>query len=237
MKFERVLLKISGQILGEKENIFSKNIFYSICEEIAKIYKDFGTEIGIVVGGGNILRGSESEKIGIDRVTGDYMGMLATVINALAMQNILERMGVPVRVLSAIEMNQIAEPYIRRRAIRHLEKKRIVIFAGGIGNPYFSTDTASALRAIEIEADLFLKGTKVDGIFSDDPVQNPSACFYDEIDYDEILKKDLKILDTSAVALCKENNLPIIVFNFKKRGNLEKIIKGERIGTLVRRRG
>jgi uridylate kinase len=237
LKFERVLLKISGQILGEKENIFSKNIFYSICEEIVKIYKDFGTEIGIVVGGGNILRGSESEKIGIDRVTGDYMGMLATVINALAMQNILERMGVPVRVLSAIEMNQIAEPYIRRRAIRHLEKKRIVIFAGGIGNPYFSTDTASALRAIEIEADLFLKGTKVDGIFSDDPVQNPSACFYDEIDYDEILKKDLKILDTSAVALCKENNLPIIVFNFKKRGNLEKIIKGERIGTLVRRRG
>ena len=236
MELKRVLLKISGQILGEKENIFSKDIFYSICEEIAKIYKDFGTQIGIVVGGGNILRGSESEKIGIDRVTGDYMGMLATVINALAMQNILEKMGVPVRVLTSIEMNQIAEPYIRRRAIRHLEKKRVVIFAGGIGNPYFSTDTASALRAIEIEADLFLKGTKVDGIFSEDPVENPNAYFYDEIDYDEILKKDLKILDASAVALCKENNLPIIVFNFKKRGNLEKIIKGEKVGTFVRRR-
>ena len=235
MELKRVLLKISGQILGEKENIFCKDIFYSICEEIAKIYKDFETQIGIVVGGGNILRGSESEKIGIDRVTGDYMGMLATVINALAMQNILEKMGVPVRVLSSIEMNQVAEPYIRRRAIRHLEKKRIVIFAGGIGNPYFSTDTASALRAIEIQADLFLKGTKVDGIFSDDPIKNPSAHFYDEIDYDEILKKDLKILDASAVALCKENNLPIIVFNFKKRGNLEKIVKGEKVGTFVRR--
>lgn len=151
------------------------------------------------------------------------------------MQNILEKMGVPTRVLSAIEMNQIAEPYIRRRAIRHLEKKRIVIFASGTGNPYFSTDTAAALRAIEIEADIFLKGTKVDGIYSEDPIKNPNAKFYEEIDYDEILKKDLKILDASAVALCKENNLPIIVFNFTKRGNLEKIFKGEKIGTIVRR--
>ncbi|MEO0240761.1 MAG: UMP kinase [candidate division WOR-3 bacterium] len=235
MEIKRALLKISGQILGEKDKIFSKEIFYSICEEIANVFKSLKVEIAIVVGGGNILRGSESEKIGIDRVTGDYMGMLATCINSLAMQNILEKMGVPTRVLSAIEMNQIAEPYIRRRAIRHLEKKRIVIFASGTGNPYFSTDTAAALRAIEIEADIFLKGTKVDGIYSEDPIKNPNAKFYEEIDYDEILKKDLKILDASAVALCKENNLPIIVFNFTKRGNLEKIFKGEKIGTIVRR--
>ncbi|MEO0276369.1 MAG: UMP kinase [candidate division WOR-3 bacterium] len=235
MEIKRALLKISGQILGEKDKIFSKEIFYSICEEIANVFKNLKMEIAIVVGGGNILRGSESEKIGIDRVTGDYMGMLATCINSLAMQNILEKMGVPTRVLSAIEMNQIAEPYIRRRAIRHLEKKRIVIFASGTGNPYFSTDTAAALRAIEIEADIFLKGTKVDGIYSEDPIKNPNAKFYEEIDYDEILKKDLKILDASAVALCKENNLPIIVFNFTKRGNLEKIFKGEKIGTIVRR--
>jgi len=235
LEIKRALLKISGQILGEKDKIFSKEIFYSICEEIANVFKSLKVEIAIVVGGGNILRGSESEKIGIDRVTGDYMGMLATCINSLAMQNILEKMGVPTRVLSAIEMNQIAEPYIRRRAIRHLEKKRIVIFASGTGNPYFSTDTAAALRAIEIEADIFLKGTKVDGIYSEDPIKNPNAKFYEEIDYDEILKKDLKILDASAVALCKENNLPIIVFNFTKRGNLEKIFKGEKIGTIVRR--
>ncbi|MEO0262998.1 MAG: UMP kinase [candidate division WOR-3 bacterium] len=235
MEIKRALLKISGQILGEKDKIFSKEIFYSICEEIANVFKSLKVEIAIVVGGGNILRGSESEKIGIDRVTGDYMGMLATCINSLAMQNILEKMGVPTRVLSAIEMNQIAEPYIRRRAIRHLEKKRVVIFASGTGNPYFSTDTAAALRAIEIEADIFLKGTKVDGIYSEDPIKNPNAKFYEEIDYDEILKKDLKILDASAVALCKENNLPIIVFNFTKRGNLEKIFKGEKIGTIVRR--
>ncbi|MEO0231866.1 MAG: UMP kinase [candidate division WOR-3 bacterium] len=235
MGINRALIKISGQILGEKDKIFSKEVFYSICEEIVNVFKDLKVEIAIVVGGGNILRGSESEKIGIDRVTGDYMGMLATCINSLAMQNILEKMGVPTRVLSAIEMNQIAEPYIRRRAIRHLEKKRIVIFASGTGNPYFSTDTAAALRAIEIEADIFLKGTKVDGIYSEDPIKNPNAKFYEEIDYDEILKKDLKILDASAVALCKENNLPIIVFNFTKRGNLEKIFKGEKIGTIVRR--
>jgi len=235
LEIKIALLKISGQILGEKDKIFSKEIFYSICEEIANVFKSLKVEIAIVVGGGNILRGSESEKIGIDRVTGDYMGMLATCINSLAMQNILEKMGVPTRVLSAIEMNQIAEPYIRRRAIRHLEKKRIVIFASGTGNPYFSTDTAAALRAIEIEADIFLKGTKVDGIYSEDPIKNPNAKFYEEIDYDEILKKDLKILDASAVALCKENNLPIIVFNFTKRGNLEKIFKGEKIGTIVRR--
>lgn len=235
MKIKRALLKISGQILGEKDKIFSKEIFYSICEEIANVFKNLGVEIAIVVGGGNILRGSESEKIGIDRVTGDYMGMLATCINSLAMQNILEKMGVPTRVLSAIEMNQIAEPYIRRRAIRHLEKKRVVIFASGTGNPYFSTDTAAALRAIEIEADIFLKGTKVDGVYSEDPLKNPDAKFYEEIGYDEILKKDLKILDASAIALCKENNLPIIVFNFTKRGNLEGIFKGEKIGTIVRR--
>ncbi len=235
MGINRALIKISGQILGEKDKIFSKEVFYSICEEIVNVFKDLKVEIAIVVGGGNILRGSESEKIGIDRVTGDYMGMLATCINSLAMQNILEKMGVPTRVLSAIEMNQIAEPYIRRRAIRHLEKKRVVIFASGTGNPYFSTDTAAALRAIEIEADIFLKGTKVDGIYSEDPIKNPNAKFYEEIDYDEILKKDLKILDASAVALCKENNLPIIVFNFTKRGNLEKIFKGEKIGTIVRR--
>lgn len=236
MKFKRVLLKISGQILGGNNSIFSKEIFYSICDEIAIVLKENKVEISLVVGGGNIIRGSESNRIGIDRVTGDYMGMLATVINALAMQNILEKKGLATRVMSAIEMNQIAEPYIRRRAIRHLEKGRIVIFACGTGNPYFSTDTAAALRAIEIEADLFLKGTKVDGVFSEDPVRNPDALFYEEIDYDEILKKDLRILDASAVALCKENNLPIVVFNLTKRGNLIKMFRGEKVGTLVKRR-
>jgi len=233
---KRVLLKISGQILGESHSVFSKNIFHSICEEIASVVKDYNIEMAIVVGGGNIIRGSESSRVGIDRVTGDYMGMLATVINALAMQNILESKGLATRVLSAIEMSQIAEPYIRRKAIRHLEKGRVVIFACGTGNPYFSTDTAAALRAIEIEATLFLKGTKVDGIFSKDPVKNPDAKFYNEIAYDEILQKNLRILDASAVALCRENNLPIIVFNFIKRGNLEKIFKGEKVGTIVKRR-
>ncbi len=195
--------------------------------------KELGVDIGVVIGGGNIVRGGPASQGGMDRVSGDYMGMLATVINALALQNSLEREGVHTRVMTAIKMEQLAEPYIRRRAIRHLEKGRVVIFAGGTGNPYFTTDTAAALRASEIQAEAVLKGTKVDGVFEQDPVTNPEAKKFDELSYIEVLNKELRVMDATAVSLCMENSLPIIVFNLSKSQNLKRILQGEKIGTIV----
>ncbi len=229
---KRILLKISGEVLGGGKVGLDSEFFVRIAEEIKEIH-ELGYEIAIVMGGGNIIRGIESEKLGIDRVTADYMGMLATLINSLYLQSVLEKMGKITRVMSAIEVKQIAEPYIRRRAIRHLEKGRIVIFASGTGNPFFSTDTAAALRAIEINAKYFLKGTKVDGIYTHDPAKDKNAKKFDKVDYDTIIKNDLKVLDASAVALCKENEIEIIVFNITKKGTLKKILLGENLGTLV----
>ncbi len=204
---------------------------------IAREIKDavsMGVEIAVVIGGGNIFRGVEASVKGIERASADYMGMLATVINALALQNYLEKYGVPTRVQSAIEMKELAEPYIRRKAIRHLEKGRTVIFAAGTGNPYFTTDTAASLRAMEISADVILKATKVDGIYSTDPVKNPSAKKYQSISYIDVLKKGLHVMDSTAISLCMDNNLPIVVFNLRGKGNIRKILQGKRIGTLVR---
>ncbi|MEO0254107.1 MAG: UMP kinase [candidate division WOR-3 bacterium] len=232
MENKRILLKISGEVLGGGNFGLDSDSFLKVAEEIKEIH-DLGFEIAVVVGGGNIIRGIQSKKLGIDRATADYMGMVATLINSLYLQSILEKMGKTTRVMSAIEIKQIAEPYIRRRAIRHLEKGRIVIFASGTGNPFFSTDTAAALRAIEIGAKYFLKGTKVDGIYSGDPMKDKNVKKYDRIDYDTIIKNDLRILDASAVALCKENNIEIIVFNITKRGMLKKVLLGENLGTLV----
>ncbi|MEO0271406.1 MAG: UMP kinase [candidate division WOR-3 bacterium] len=232
MENKRILLKISGEVLGGGNFGLDSDSFLKVAEEIKEIH-DLGFEIAVVVGGGNIIRGIQSKKLGIDRATADYMGMVATLINSLYLQSILEKMGKTTRVMSAIEIKQIAEPYIRRRAIRHLEKGRIVIFASGTGNPFFSTDTAAALRAIEIGAKYFLKGTKVDGIYSGDPMKDKNVKKYDRIDYDTIIKNDLRILDASAVALCKENNIEIIVFNITKSGMLKKVLLGENLGTLV----
>jgi len=196
-----------------------------------------GVEVAIVIGGGNIFRGIEASVEGIERASADYMGMLATVINALALQNSLEKHRIPTRVLSAIEMKELAEPYIRRKAIRHLEKGRVVIFAAGTGNPYFTTDTAASLRAMEIGAEVILKATKVDGIYSSDPVKDPSAKKYTSLSYIDVLKKGLSVMDSTAISLCMDNNLPIVVFNLKGKGNIGKIIEGKKVGTLVRRNG
>jgi uridylate kinase len=193
-----------------------------------------GVQVGIMVGGGNIFRGWSAEKIGMDRVSADYMGMLATVINALALQDALEKENLYTRVMTAIHMEEVAEPFIRRRAVRHLEKERIVILAAGTGNPYFTTDTAAALRAIEIEAQVIMKGTKVDGVYSDDPKKNPRAKMYKSLNYLEVLNKRLKVMDTTAVSLCMDNQLPIIVFNLQKEGNLKKIMQGKGIGTIIK---
>ncbi len=234
-KYRRILLKLSGEAFaGGDEYGISPSFLDYISREIKAIY-DIGTQVAIVIGGGNIFRGIEGLEIGIDRATGDYMGMLATVINALALQSSLERISeIPTRVLSAIEMRQVAEPYIRRRAIRHLEKGRVVIFAAGTGNPFFSTDTAGALRAIEIGADLLIKATKVDGIYTDDPLKNPKAEFIQEIAYLEAINMGLRVMDYTAMTLCKENKLPILVLNIKKSGNLLRAVMGERVGSLVR---
>jgi uridylate kinase len=231
--YKRILLKLSGEALGENEKggISSKALI-SISEEIKSIW-ELGCEIGLVVGGGNIYRGIERDKDVIEPVTADYMGMLATVINGLALQNSLEKLGLETRVQSAFEMRQFCEPYIRRRAIRHLEKDRIVIFVGGTGNPYFTTDTAAALKAIEIKAEVILKATKVDGIYSKDPLKYPDAKRYERLTYLEILKKQLKIMDSTAISLCMENKIPIIVFNLFKKGNLKKIVLGKGIKTIV----
>lgn len=205
-------------------------------EDMASEIRDIarlGVEVAVVIGGGNIFRGVEASVKGMERASADYMGMLATVINALALQNSLEKLGIPTRVQSAIEMRELAEPYIRRRAIRHLEKGRVVIFAAGTGNPYFTTDTAAALRAMEIGAEVILKATKVDGVYSSDPVKDPQAIKYDTIPYIDVLKKGLAVMDSTAISLCMDNNLPIIVFNVRQKGNIRKIILGKRIGTLV----
>jgi len=233
-KYKRVVLKISGEALqGKKGFGIDPNVMLSIAEEI-KAVKSFGVEIAIVIGGGNIFRGLHAAtNKGMDRSIADYMGMLATVFNGLALQDTLERIGVFTRVQTAIQMQALAEPYIRRRAIRHLEKQRIVIFVCGTGNPYFTTDTTAALRATEISADVILKATKVDGVYTKDPLKTKGARRYSRLRYMDVLKRNLKVMDATAVSLCMDNNLPIIVFNINKKGNIKKAVMGSKIGTLV----
>ena len=232
MKYNRILLKLSGEALvGDKKGGIDPEILIKYSNEIKKIY-DKGVEIAIVIGGGNIYRGFNNE-YKIDRVQGDYMGMLATLINGLALQNTLENIGIPTRLQSAINVNKVAEPYIKRKALRHLDKKRIVIFSAGTGNPYFTTDSAAVLRAIEIEADVILKGTRVDGIYNDDPNKNSDAFKFEKITFKEAISKGLKIMDTTAFTLSHENKLPIIVFDMNQEDNLLKVLKGENVGTLV----
>ncbi|MDT7911659.1 MAG: UMP kinase [Thermocrinis sp.] len=235
VRYKRVLLKLSGEAFaGDRGYGIDPNFLEYITAEIKSLV-DEGVQLAVVIGGGNIFRGITGLEIGIDRATGDYMGMLATVINALALQSALEKLrGIPTRVLSAIEMRQVAEPYIRRRAIRHLEKGRVVIFAAGTGNPFFSTDTAGALRAAEISAQLFIKATKVDGIYTDDPIKNPQAEFIDEISYLETINRGIRVMDHTALTLCMENKIPILVLNINKPGNLLRAVRGERVGSLVR---
>lgn len=234
-KYKRILLKLSGEALMAPEDQFGLNlsIIKSLAEEIKEVHS-LGVEIAIVLGGGNICRGATQETFGMDRSTGDYMGMLATIINSLALQNALEKAGVYTRVLSSIWVQQIAEPYIRRRAIRHLEKGRIVIFAGGTGNPYFSTDTAASLKANEVYAEVILKGTKVDGVYTEDPKKSKSAKRFETVTYLDVLKKNLRVMDATAISMCMENKMPIIVFNLFKKGSLKKVVLGEKIGTLVK---
>lgn len=231
--FKRILLKLSGEaLLGKQSTGVDPDVANYIAEEI-KSLADLKIQIGIVIGGGNIFRGIEASAKGMDRTTADYMGMLATVINSLALQSALEMRGIPTRVQSSIEMREIAEPFIQRKAIRHLEKGRIVIFAGGTGNPYFSTDTAASLRAMEIHADVIMKATKVDGVYNADPVKNKSAVMFKKINYIEVLTKNLKVMDSTAITLCRDNSLPIIVFNLQKKGNIRSVVCGKKIGTYV----
>ena len=233
MKYKRILLKLSGEaLLGKNSYGIDNDRLVVFAEEIKQIH-DQGVEIAIVIGGGNIFRGLTGSEDGIDRVQADYMGMLATVINGLALQNALENMNIPTRLQSAIKMESIAEPFIKRKATRHLEKGRVVIFASGTGNPYFTTDSAAVLRAIEINADVILKGTRVDGIYNKDPEKNKEAVKFDDISFEETIKKGLKIMDTTAFTLSKENELPIIVFDMNTKGNLTKVVMGEKIGTKV----
>jgi uridylate kinase len=232
-KFSRILLKLSGESLGDAHGVgISPEAVQHMAGQIREV-RELGVQVVVVVGGGNIFRGLSGSERGIERATGDYMGMLATVINALALQDALEKLGSPTRVQSAIAMAQIAESFIRRRAVRHLEKGRVVIFGGGTGNPYFSTDTAAALRANEIGAEVVLKATKVDGVYDSDPVKNPAAKRYEQISYLEALQKRLRILDSTAFSLCMDNKMPIIVFDFFKAHNLRSVVLGERVGTLV----
>jgi len=232
-EYKRVLLKLSGEaLLGEKTFGIDRNFTDYLAAEIREIHR-LKIQIAAVVGGGNIFRGVSDNAQGMDRVSADHMGMLATVINALALQDALERAGVLTRVLSAIEMREVAEPFIRRRAIRHMEKGRVVIFAGGTGNPYFSTDTAAALRAMEVKAEIILKGTKVDGIYDSDPLKNPGARKFERVTYLEVLQKGIKVMDTTAISLCMDNGLPIIVYNLRQKGNLKRVLTGQRVGTLV----
>lgn len=233
-KYKRILLKLSGESLGGADGFgINWNTLKAFSDEIKEVH-ELGIQIAIVLGGGNIFRGVPAVKdFNIDRASADYMGMLATIINSLALQNILEQNGIFTRVQSAIEMERLAEPYIRRRAIRHMEKGRVVIFAGGTGNPFFTTDTAAALRAAEIGAEVILKGTMVDGVFSADPRKDKKAKMFDRLRYIDVLKKDLKVMDSTAISLCMDNRIPIIVFNITKKGNLKNIILGKKIGTLV----
>jgi len=233
MKYKRILLKLSGEaLMGKKEFGIDQHLLAQYAGEIKSIV-DQKVEVAVVIGGGNIFRGVQQEDTAIDRAQGDYMGMLATVINSMALQSALERAGVFTRLQSAIKMEQICEPYIRRRAVRHLEKGRVVIFGAGTGNPYFTTDTAASLRAIEIEADVILKGTRVDGIYDADPEKNKNAVKYETVTFDEVYKKGLKIMDMTAFTLCNENKLPIIVFDMNKPGNLLNVVQGKKVGTLV----
>lgn len=233
MKYKRILLKLSGEaLMGKQQFGIDPQRLEQYTSEIKKV-KETGIELAIVIGGGNIFRGIQAEQSGMDRVQGDYMGMLATVINAMALQSALEGAGIYTRLMSGIKIDQVCEQFIRRRAIRHLEKGRMVIFGAGTGNPYFTTDSAASLRAIEIEADVVLKGTRVDGIYSADPEKNPEAKRYFEISYEEVIQKGLNVMDMTAFTLCQENKLPIIVFDMNKPGNLLKIINGDNIGTLV----
>ena len=234
LAYKRALLKLSGEALaGDKGFGLDFGVVEQLTDEI-KAVRQTGADLGLVIGGGNIMRGSQASKQGMDRVSADYMGMLATVINALAIQDILERKGVDTRVMTAIRMEALAEPYIRRRATRHLEKGRVVIFAGGTGNPYFSTDTAAVLRALEIEANVILKATNVDGVYSADPKKDPKAKFLPEVSYQDAIVQGLGVMDANAFALCKDNSLPIQVFNINQPGAIARILKGERIGTTVR---
>ena len=233
MTYKRILLKLSGEsLMGEKQFGIDNNRLAQYAKEIKEV-ADKGIEIGIVIGGGNIFRGIQAVEGGMDRVQGDYMGMLATVINSMALQSALEGIKVQTRLLTAINMEEIAEPFIRRRAVRHLEKGRVVIFGAGTGNPYFTTDSAASLRAIEIEADVVLKGTRVDGIYSADPEKDKNATKFDTISFDDVYAKGLNVMDLTAFTLCKENKLPIIVFNMDKPGTLLKVVEGEKVGTLV----
>ena len=233
-KYKRILLKLSGEALngGDKNQVIDFNVLDEYAQEIRRVY-DAGVEIAIVIGGGNIFRGASVEKSGIDRVQGDHMGMLATVINGMAVQSSLEKHGMITRLMSAIKMEQVCEPLIRRRAIRHLEKKRIVIFGAGTGNPYFTTDTTAALRACELDVDVLMKATKVDGVYDSDPVKNPDAKRYDRISYMEVLSQGLNVMDSTATSLCMDNKVPMIVFDLTVQGNIARALKGEDVGTTV----
>jgi uridylate kinase len=233
-QYKRILLKISGEVLtGEGEYGIDPTMLQQIASEVKEV-KNLGVEVCIVIGGGNIFRGIAASAKGMDRASADYMGMLATVINGIALQDALEEIDVQTRVQTAIEMRQVAEPYIRRRAIRHLEKGRVVIFAGGTGNPYFTTDTAASLRAMEIGAEVILKGTKVDGVYDKDPLLNKGALKYDELTYLDVLKNQIKVMDATAISLCMDHQIPIIVFSLKEKGNIKRVIRGDRVGTKVR---
>ncbi|MCP3979068.1 MAG: UMP kinase [bacterium] len=231
--YRRVLLKLSGEaLMGRQEFGISQDILASLSDELSEIHS-MGVELALVVGGGNFFRGAAGNSEGMDRVTADHMGMLATLINSLALQDVLERRGLVTRVLSALEIRQVAEPFLRRRALRHLERGRIIILAAGTGNPYFTTDSAAALRAMEIKADVLLKATKVDGIYTADPVKDPTATQLKQVKYLEVLEKGLKVMDSTAISLCMDNKLPIVVFNIKKPGNIRRIICGEEVGSTV----
>jgi len=234
IKYKRVLLKLSGEsLMGKNGYGIDPKVLDFFSDEIKKVH-DVGVQLGIVIGGGNIFRGLNAEEQGIDRVTGDQMGMLATMINSLALQNAVEHKGIDSRLMSSIQMNEVAEPYIRRRAIRHFEKGRVVIFGAGTGHPYFSTDTAASLRAVEIEANVIVKGTRVEGVFDSDPEKNPEAFKYESISYIDVLTKNLRVMDLTAVSLCKENKLPMVVFNMDLPDNLLKLVRGENIGTVIK---
>ncbi|MDP6278446.1 MAG: UMP kinase [Nitrospinota bacterium] len=233
LRFYRILLKLSGEALGGEMRLYvDHGVVGDIAKELAEVHEK-GLQLAVVVGGGNIFRGGEAAAAGMDRTTGDHMGMLATVINALALQHALEKIGIPTRVQSAIHMAELCEPYIRRRAVRHLEKGRVVIFAAGTGNPYFTTDTAASLRAVEIGAECILKATNVDGVFTSDPKKDKDAKFIKELSYIEMLNRHLGVMDSTAISLCMENDLPIIVFNLRKEGNILRVVSGEEVGTLV----
>lgn len=233
MEYKRILLKLSGEsLMGDKQFGIDNNRLNEYAEEIKEIHS-MGIEVAIVIGGGNIFRGVQAEQGGMDRTHGDYMGMLATMINSMALQAALEKSGVKTRLQSAIEMKEIAEPFVRRRAVRHLEKGRVVIFGAGTGNPFFTTDSAASLRAIEINADVILKGTRVDGIYTADPEKDKSATKYETLSFDDVFRKNLKVMDMTAFTLCKENDLPIIVFDMDTPGNLKKLMLGDKVGTLV----